>query len=701
MITAWRRRALEELLRVVFVVGLLVAVPSVALAIATGLPAVVLVDLAAVTGVLVLARGSWLPYRVRAYGLLGIALALGLVLLVAVGPVAQVYLLLVPAVAALLLGAREGVLAVAVASTALVVTGWLADAPVALAPLEGLELAKWVTIGANFALVAGVITLSTGLVIRHLEAALSRERAALAELQDAHRELRTALWRAERLATIVEEGSDAMVVVGCRGSIRYHNAAAERLPGLRPPVPGESLAAWLGDPAARAELAVVLESAASGSAAGEVRLGTPEGPRLLAVRATSLSWDEPEPGHLLVIRDITSQREREQRERHLERLSTVGTLASGIAHDVNNVVGGIVGLADRIRDGGAPADHADLAADIVEACLRAREIVRRLLVFAGRDEGAREPFDAALAAGDALALVRLVIPPGIELRTEVATSAVLVARPSDVHQVLLNLATNAAQAIGDRSDGVIEVRVVDAVPDEDLAAVLPPLVAGARHLLIEVADNGPGIPDDVVPRVFDPFFTTRREGGGTGLGLPIVHGIATGLGGAVALQTGARTGTTFRVYLPAADPASLPGSAASREPATPVGGAAGARGGRILVVDDEPAVLQTAALVLERAGYRVATAATGAEARKLFDADPLGYVALVSDQAMPGLDGTGLVEHARALRPDLAVVVTSGDMDAIRRDRLVALGKVVFVPKPYTRAELVAAVEKARAGMDG
>jgi two-component system cell cycle sensor histidine kinase/response regulator CckA len=433
-------------------------------------------------------------------------------------------------------------------------------------------------------------------------------------------------------------------------------------PGMR-----EAVRDWLGG---------------EGAAPLEVALAVPEGqvPVLALFRLAPL----PEGLRALLVEDLSERTRRREEAEAGERLRAVGQLAGGIAHDVNNLLSIILGAMDQA--GTVAPEAAPELQPARDAASRGAALVRRLLAFARRQQ--LEPrvidLDEAIAGTSAMLRSLLGARIALELRPGASGRRVRV-DPSQLDQVLLNLATNARDAIvaagaGEgrltiATDTAVALREEPGVPD-----ALPP----GRWAVLEVTDTGPGIPAEMLPRIFEPFFTTRAAQGGTGLGLATVHGIVRQSGG--ALQIESRPGMTrFRIHLPRHE-GEADEVAASAPPAMPRKG----MGRHVLLVDDEAPLRRLAAVALERAGHQVTQAEDGDSALELIEAG-LEPGAMVSDIAMPGLDGVALARAARRHRPGLPVVLMSGYAEAALGLSMERDG-IVFLPKPYRPAELVEVV---------
>jgi PAS domain S-box-containing protein len=366
--------------------------------------------------------------------------------------------------------------------------------------------------------------------------------------------------------------------------------------------------------------------------------------------------------------------------RQAQRIQSLGTLAGGIAHDFNNVlvaVGGNVDLAARAL----PADHAVQThlRRIGQATGRAVDLVQRILAFSRQHAPRWATVALQPVVEEVLKLLQATLPAAVEIRTRFDADLPSVrADSSQIHQVLMNLGTNAAHAMGERG-GVLDIRL-ETVSLDAGAAVALELREGA-YVELSVGDTGCGIDQPTLERIFEPFYTTKPAGQGTGLGLSVVHGIVKSHGAAITVESQPGHGTAFHLYFPAADSTAAPATAA---PLRTVRG----RGEHVLYVDDEDAIVYVVTLTLQELGYRVTGSTDARQALADVRARPDDFDALVTDLSMPGLTGTELARCVRELRPGLPIVLTSGylrpeDAEAVRR-----VGDVDVIPKPNLIADL-------------
>lgn len=287
----------------------------------------------------------------------------------------------------------------------------------------------------------------------------------------------------------------------------------------------------------------------------------------------------------------------ERRLRQSQKMEAIGNLAGGIAHDFNNILAVISATSEWLEMDATTSDLSDRWHDgIREASNRARYLIGQILLFSRNERSKREAVDLRTVIREAISQVSNIVPSHIIVRHDLQSDRLALANVSQMHQILLNLCTNANHSIGDQL-GEITIRLTLESLDTERAAQRPPLNAG-DYLLVEVIDTGTGMDEDTLQRIFEPFFSTKPAGKGTGLGLAVVHGIMTSHDGAILAESKLGEGSTFVLYIPAAKPKAFPTSSGLPGPHVPRG-----HGQKILVVDDEPAVARVACSLINRLGY--------------------------------------------------------------------------------------------------
>ncbi|MEW6593854.1 MAG: ATP-binding protein [Thermodesulfobacteriota bacterium] len=383
--------------------------------------------------------------------------------------------------------------------------------------------------------------------------------------------------------------------------------------------------------------------------------------------------------------DISSRKESEEKLRQAQKMEAIGTLAGGIAHDFNNILAAILGYADLIRyETGETDPHRKHIEEIIRAGKRAKALVQQILAFSRKGEQQRRPVTVAPIVKEALKLLRASIPATIEIVSQIRDpDGTVLADPVQLHQVVVNLCTNASHAMEEQGGTLtVSLAVVEVGPEEAAAMGGQP----GRFVRLAVADTGCGMDEATRQRIFDPYFTTKAFGKGSGMGLAVVHGIVQGSGGMVRVISEVGTGTTFDIFFPAVDQPAEP------EPALATVCPPGSE--RILLVDDEPAVAETAQQWLSRLGYSVTAVNSSLEALRLFRDNPRGFDLLVTDQAMPHLPGSELARQVLAIRPDLPILLCTGYSSVVNEEKAREIGIRRYAYKPLQGSELARLVRQ-------
>jgi PAS domain S-box-containing protein len=385
--------------------------------------------------------------------------------------------------------------------------------------------------------------------------------------------------------------------------------------------------------------------------------------------------------------DVSAQKQaqldKEQLEgqlRQSQKMEAIGTLAGGIAHDFNNILGAILGYGELAHQHCAEGSPLRRYLDnVMHATGRAKALVDRILGFSRSGLGERVPVNVQSVIDETLELLQASLPSGIRIESRLAAdNAAVIGDATHLHQVAMNLFTNALQAM--ENGGVLRVVLERVALGQSLSLTRGTLAPGHYARLI-VSDTGTGIPSAVLDRVFDPFFTTKGVGEGTGLGLSLVHGIVTDLGGAIDVKTQAGEGTSFEIWLPITGEISAPAAEAVREP--PRG-----KGETVMVVDDERALVALAEETLAELGYEPVGFDSSAAALAAFRSEPARYDLVISDEAMPDLTGTELAREIRQCRPDIPIILVSGLGGTQLARVAAATGVSEVLRKPLQRRDL-------------
>jgi PAS domain S-box-containing protein len=386
--------------------------------------------------------------------------------------------------------------------------------------------------------------------------------------------------------------------------------------------------------------------------------------------------------------DIDDNKRSEQSLLRTQKMEALGTLAGGIAHDFNNILLAIMGNAQLAR-ADLPDDHPvqESLLEIEKAGERASNLVRRILSFSQHQEPKKEVMALQPVAEEVLKLLRATLPPTTEIRTDFSTHVPCIhADSTQVYQTVMNLATNAAQAIG-KGPGMVEISIDAADVDGELAGSMPGLQPG-HFVRLSVADNGSGMEEQVLQRIFDPFYTTKPAGQGTGLGLSIVAGIMRNHEGGISVSSQPGKGTRFQLYFPAIAAGALP------QPAPPAGPLLRAGHEHVLYVDDEEALVLLVSRKLERLGYRVTGCTDPLQALELLRSHSSDIDVVVTDLAMPTMSGFEFARALLARQPDMPVIVTSGYVRPEDQQEALAMGIRAMIMKPNTVDELGAMLNR-------
>ncbi|MCJ8500352.1 PAS domain S-box protein [Desulfatitalea alkaliphila] len=391
-------------------------------------------------------------------------------------------------------------------------------------------------------------------------------------------------------------------------------------------------------------------------------------------------------GGLAFVQDISQRRQMETRLQQAQKMEAIGALAGGIAHDFNNILFPIIGLSELLlEDLPRGSLERENVAEIHTAARRAGDLVNQILSFSRQAEHKRIPLRMQQVLKEVGKLVRATIPSNIVIEQSIqADCGPVLADPTNIHQIAMNLVTNAFHAVEEKGGTIAIGLRQTTLALEDVAGTH--LTAGP-HALFSVWDTGCGIPADVIPRIFDPYFTTKAQGKGTGLGLAVVYGIVREHGGDVRVYSEMNRGTIFKVYLPI-----LPREAEADAGAAPAPLPTGTE--RILLVDDEAPIVRLETQMLERLGYRVTARTSSVEALAAFQADPAGFDLLISDMAMPNMTGEQLAQQVAAIRPDIPVILCTGFSEQMTVRTAQPEPLRGFLMKPLVRGELAKEVRR-------
>ena len=397
--------------------------------------------------------------------------------------------------------------------------------------------------------------------------------------------------------------------------------------------------------------------------------------------------------------DTTNYKKAEKEKMDLElqlgqkqKMEAIGTLAGGIAHDFNNILAAVQGYVELSLDD-LPDDSPvrDNLEQILSCSNRATKLVKQILTFSRKDEQEqkKEPVQISSIIKEVLGMLRSSLPATIKICRKIhADSSQVLADPTQMHQVLVNLCTNASHAMKPVG-GLLEVGLED-IELESETRIGDEYLSKGSYVKLSVADTGCGMDKEVIERIFEPFFTTKKVNEGTGLGLPVVHGIVKSHDGAIAVTSTPGEGTTFDIFLPRIKSDEVQESE-SPEPT-------GDKKEVVLLVDDEEMMVDVTGQILERLGFTVVARTSSIDALEAFQEKPDEFDLVITDQVMPNMTGTELARKLISIRPDIPVILCSGFPENVRPEELKEIGIKEFITKPISRQEIAAIV---RAVLDG
>jgi len=415
--------------------------------------------------------------------------------------------------------------------------------------------------------------------------------------------------------------------------------------------------------------------------------------RIVEVHSSPISFQERQV-LFSIVHDITKRKKAEEEKNKLEtqlqraqKMEAIGALAGGIAHDFNNVLYAVMGYTELTMDLVTEGSTAQTNLQrVMKAADRAKEMVQQILAFSRQSKKEKKPISVQSVLKEAGNLLRTSIPSTIEIRQDIDTECdAVMADPTQIHQIIMNLATNAYHAMQE-TGGVLGLTLMqDEIGSDDLE-FSPDLKPGA-YLKLTVEDTGHGIDRDVMGKIFDPYFTTKAVGKGTGMGLSVVYGIVKDHGGDIRVYSEPGQGTAFHVYLPVIETDAAEPNAISVEPA-PTGTE------RILFVDDEEVVVDLAQQMLETLGYHVTTHTGSVAALEAFRGHPDEFDLVITDMTMPKMTGAELAPRLLEIRPDIPIILCTGFSEQIDEARVGTIGIRAYLAKPILKNEMAKVIRK-------
>ncbi|MCP3875369.1 MAG: PAS domain S-box protein [Desulfobacteraceae bacterium] len=386
------------------------------------------------------------------------------------------------------------------------------------------------------------------------------------------------------------------------------------------------------------------------------------------------------------LRNITKRNQMEERLRQAQKMESIGNLAGGIAHDFNNLLYPIIGFAEILKEDLPPdSPEYESVQEIFNAGKRGGELVNQILAFSRQSDHKLQPVLIQKILKEVLKLTRSSIPSDIGIHQDVQQDCgSVMADATQLHQITMNLITNAYHAV-ENTSGIISVQLKEIIIDE--GELKDSSLKSGQYAMISVSDNGLGIPRNTINNIFEPYFTTKEKGKGTGLGLAVVYGIVKEHKGDIKVSSEEGKGTTFNVYIPLIK---KPTKHIENDlvPILPTGTES------LMLVDDEESVVRLEKQMLERLGYNVSTFSNSLEALETFKSNPNGYDLVISDMTMPGITGDKLAKEILSIKSDMPVIICTGFSERINKVQAEVIGMKGFLKKPVVKSEMAQMVRK-------
>jgi PAS domain S-box-containing protein len=625
----------------------------------------------------------------------------------------DILLVAVCVMTAVLLGLRTGLVAVGVCVVTLCIIG--AGMVFGFIPIDAERMLNsqtataWITTVISFTMISIGLIISPEMFQRRLNESLEMVRRHSDETELANQLLRDEMNRRmevqdalreseQHYRDLVQSANSIILRMDTSGRVTFFNAYAERFFGYaESEILGKSVVGTIvpnRDGSGR-NLAAMIEAIGRNPekyASNENENMKRDGRRVWIAWTNRAVFDkEGTLSEILCVgNDMTERKKLEEQLRHVQRMEAIGTLAGGIAHDFNNLLASITGYTElALLDGAEDEKVRSHLHQVLSAGKRGKHLVDQILAFSRETVQEKRPTDMKVLVEEGLGFVRATLPTTVEIREDVRLeSAMTYGEPTQIHQVLMNLCTNAGHAMQDQG-GVLEVGLAEIEIDKRTGMGGSDLAPGV-YLDLKVRDTGHGMDRAILDRIFDPFFTTKERGRGTGMGLAVVHGIVKGHGGAISVESEVGKGTTFHVFFPRYEREE---GAMEVEAGKPLS----TNKACILLVDDEEAIVSLGHQMLERMGHEVVGRTSSFEALEAFRAQPDRFDLVVTDLTMPKMTGIDLAQKILEIRPDIPIVLCTGFSEPVDPKRARGMGIRATLRKPFLIRQLTEAIREALA----
>ena len=493
----------------------------------------------------------------------------------------------------------------------------------------------------------------------------------------------------EKYRTLVENANDA-IFVAQDGVIKFSNKKTEELTGYSSEEIRELPFADLIHPDDKSRVLSRYKKRITGAKPTSTYtfkiIHKSGSEKTVQLNTVLIQWEE-RPGTLNFLRDITQQTKIESQLKQAQKMESIGTLAGGIAHDFNNILFPIMGHTEMLlHDAGENNPFTTSLKEIYTSTLRARDLVKQILTFSRQERNELKLLKLQPVIKEVLKLVRSTTPSTIDIKQDIMeNSGIIKADPTQIHQIIMNLSTNAYHAM-ENTGGTLNITLKEVnLSEHDL---ITHEIEPGYYYCLTVSDTGVGIDKNITDKIFDPFFTTKEQGKGTGMGLSVVYGIVKKMNGAIKVYSEPGNGTEFHVYLPKAEKTAE--KEKTRTDEAPIGG-----NEHILLVDDEASIAAVEKKLLERLGYKVTSRISSMEALETFKSNPDKFDIVITDMAMPNMPGDKLSSELIKIRPDIPILLCSGFSENMSEEKAASIGIKSFLLKPIVTRDLSQKIRKA------
>ncbi len=504
------------------------------------------------------------------------------------------------------------------------------------------------------------------------------EKKKIAELEEEH----------NRFVTVIEQTSEYIIITDVKGNILYVNPAFEyNTDYKKEDITGRNITIFKSDDHDDIFYGNVIDTIKRGNVwSGNISAIKKDGTSCIS--SGSINPVRNKNGEIInyvfIFRDVTREMMIEEQSRQAQKLEAIGIMAGGIAHDFNNILAAIMGYSELLESYISDVNAKKFVSQILKSTNRARDLIKQILTFCRQGEEERKPLHIAPIVKEIMKFIRASLPATIEIKEVIETRGTILADPTRIHQVIMNLCTNSAYAMREKG-GILGIRLSEVELDRENVKEYLELKEG-KYIKLTVSDTGYGMDKKTLERIFEPFYTTKPRGEGTGLGLSVVHGIVKHYDGTVTVSSEPGEGTTFDIFFPCVEIDVKEDVA--EEKILPGGNE------HILLVDDEEALAMCYSNMLMKLGYNVTSETNSIKALKDFCLEPGKYDLFITDYTMPKMTGIELSEELLQVNPDIPVIIYTGSSDMVELDRekITNIKEIIF--KPVSMSLLARTVRK-------